>query len=249
MSFYERYMNGETEAVYTDIRELEEKAFLPEHLADIEKVLTETFSRAKQNFQVIYEALLNRGYLFNKTPKSNFQRPLHQPLPDTDELLEKLDDTVKPFGFVPLSLKYFYKIVGGVNFCWDYETNEDFLWRMADPVQVFSLDAVVSELSKGHWLEEMQEYAEEDEFFEAYLDLSPDSLHKDNISGDIPYAIEITPEPIIDGFFMNEPNDTTFIDYLRICFDYCGFPGLANSTHDNDYQSFFDEVKPKLQKI
>ena len=249
MSLYKRYIDGETEAVYDEIEKLEEKAFHPEYLADIEKVLTETFSRTAQNLQVIYEELLKMNYLFNKAPESNFQRPLHPPIQNTDELLKRLDEEVEPFGFVPLSLKYFYKIVGGVNFCWDYETGEDFLWRMADPIQVFSLDAIVSDLSRGYWKQEMDEYAEEDEFFEAYLDLSPDDLHKDDISGDIPYAIEVTPKPSIDALFMNEPNNTTFINYLRISFEYCGFPGLARSSYDNDYQGFFDRVKPKLQRI
>ncbi|WP_205942934.1 hypothetical protein [Pedobacter frigidisoli] len=138
MTFYERYINGNTEEVYQEIYALKQDAFLPENLPEIEKVLTETFKRVAYNLDIIYKELKVFGYLFKPEPIYNFDKPLHKPLPDTAILLEKLDHAVKPFGYVPLSMKFFYRIVGGVNFVWDYETNEDFMWDMADPIQVAS---------------------------------------------------------------------------------------------------------------
>jgi hypothetical protein len=48
---------------------------------------------------------------------------------------------------------------------------------------------------------------------------------------------------------MNEANDTTFINYLRICFEYCGFPGMARTEGDDSYRTFVEKVKPLLKPI
>lgn len=249
MTLYDRYINGETEEVYQEIYALGQEAFLPTNLPEIEKVMTETFQRVAYNLDIIYKELKSVNYLFKENPKYNFEKPLHKPLPDTELLLEQLDNAVKPFGFIPLSLKFFYKIVGGVNFVWDYETNEDFMWEMADPIQIASLDSAVEEVTYEYWEEEIQQYVDDEEFGCAFLNLSADDLHKDNVSGGQAYAIKITNEPTIDSIFMNEPNDTTFINYLRICFEYCGFPSITRPDMNNDYQTFFDKVKPKLKQI
>lgn len=249
MTLYERYINGQTEQVYQDIYALGQDAFLPNNLSDIEKVLTETFQRVAFNLEIIYTELKNINYLFKTEYKFNFERPLHKPLPDTDLLLKNLDTAVEPYGFVPLSLKFFYKIVGGVNFVWDYETNENFMWDMADPIQVASLDDLVNEVADEDWKENMQDYLSDNENENVFLELAADDLHKDNVSGGPPYSLEIIKSPSVDSNFLNEPNATTFINYLRICFEYCGFPGITRPDTKNDYQAFFDKVKPQLKLI
>jgi hypothetical protein len=249
MTLYDRYLNGQTEEVYKEIYALGQDAFLPDYLIDIEKVLTETFQRVAYNLDIIYTELQEINYLFKTNPENNYEKPLHKPLADTEFLIQQLDNAVKPFGYVPLSMKYFYKIVGGVNFVWDYETNEDFMWEMADPIQIASLDAVVETVTDEYWEENIQQYVDDENFGNAFLDLAADDLHKDNVSGGQAYAIQITKEPSIDSNFMNEPNDTTFINYLRICFENCGFPGITRPDMKNDYQTFFDKVKPQLKPI
>lgn len=247
MTLYDRYINGQTDQVYQDILNLEQTAFLPAYLPDIDNVLTEMFQRVAYNLDIIYVELANINYIFKTEFKHNFDRPLHKPLPDTNFLLDRLDEDVKPFGFVPLSLKYFYKIVGGVNFVWDYETNDKLMWQLADPIQIASLDAIVEAVTDKYWLEEMQDAVDEEDI--PYLELSADELHKDNISGAEPYSLELTGQPSIDSLFLNEPNNTTLINYLRICFDNCGFPSIQRPNYGNDYQTFFDKVKPQLKQI
>ena len=56
-------------------------------------------------------------------------------------------------------------------------------------------------------------------------------------------------QPSIDSNFFNEPNNTTFVNYLRICFDNCGFPGITRADMQNNYQDFFNKVKPQLKPI
>lgn len=249
MALYNRYMNGDTKGVCQDIYEMGADAFSPANLQEIEKVLTEIFQRVAYNLDIIYTELKTINYLFKIGAEYNFEKPLHKPLPDTDTLLLQLDKAVEPFGFVPLSMKFFYKIVGGVNLVWDYDTSEDFMWNMADPIQIASLDAVVETVSDEYWPEDIQQYVSDKNFGKAFFDLAADDLHKDNVSGGQAYAIEITKEPSIDSNFMNEPNNTTFINYLRICFEYCGFPGITRPEIHNNYQAFFDKVKPQLKPI
>ena len=249
MNLYERYLNGETKAVYDDINKLGSNAFDDSHIKEIEKVMTETFERVLFNLNIIYEELIEIGYLFKTDFEFNFEKPLHPPLKNTESLIKQLESAVKDFGFIPLSLKYFYRIVGGVNFVWDFENNENFMWNMADPIQISSLDSIVEEVTTEYWKEDIQQYVDDEDFGCAFLGLAAGDLHKDNVSGGQSYAIEITKEPMIDGRFINEPNETTFINYLRICFDNCGFPGIARSDTNNKYQKFFDKVKPQLKKI
>jgi hypothetical protein len=81
------------------------------------------------------------------------------------------------------------------------------------------------------------------------LRLAADYLHKDNISGGPPYSLLITKDLSVDGQFLNEEHNTSFINYLRICFENCGFSRIADSGYDNDNQSFFSKVKPQLKPI
>ncbi|MDO1451946.1 hypothetical protein Q0590_37100 [Rhodocytophaga aerolata] len=249
MTYYERYLNGETEAVYEEILSLGNKAFQPTIFADIEKVLIETFQRVAYNLEILYEELNKIDYLFKTQFEGNFERPLHKPLPDTGSLLQQLDKAVEPFGFVPISLKYFYKIVGGVNFVWDYETNDEIRWPVADPIQIVSLDGLVSMISDDDWQEDIRQYVDDEDYGFAFLELAADDLHKDNVSGGPPYSLKITQEPSIDSDLINEPNNTTFIDYLRICFENCGFPGITNPEDEQGFREFYDKLKPQMKKI
>ena len=240
MTLLEQYKNGEMKKVYAEIQKLGQAAFLPENFSEVESVLIETFERVAYNLEVIFNELKEIGYIF-------FDRPFHKPLPDTEKLLEKLDNAVKDYGYVPLSLRYFYKIVGGVDFAWNYEVEQNVLWELADPLQIYSLDETVSYVTRADWKEEILDYVDNEDSSFAFLELSADDLHKDNISGGNPYYLKITEKPTVDSDFVNEPHQTTtFIDYLRICFDYCGFPG--NSDNDS-YREFATRVRPKLKQI
>jgi hypothetical protein len=234
-----RYQAGETKQVYAEIQALGQDAFLPENFPAVEAVLIETFERVAHNLQVIYTALQATGYVF-------VARPLHPPLPGTEKLLQQLDDAVRDYGYVPLSLKYFYKIAGGVDFAWDYDAEANIPWKLADPIQISSLDELVPYVADADWREYMHECMDDENGGAAFLELSADDLHKDNISGGMPYSLRITAMPAIDSDFMFEPHQTTFINYLRICFEYCGFAGNPD---EESYRAFVASVKPKLKPI
>jgi len=247
MTFLERYKNGETTEVYSDIDKLGQHAWSKDHFLDIEAVVIETMQRAAYNLTVIYDELKRINYNFKHEIKYSFEAPLNKPLSDTEELLTQLEKSVKPFGSVPLSLKLFYKVVGSCNFAWDYETNKNISWECSDPIQIAPLDNIVEEVTAEYWFEEMSDNKEVNGA--AYLELSADYLHKDNISGGPAYAIEITPNPSIDGKLLNEEHQTTFINYLRIVFENCGFGRADEFERTATLKSFCDRVGPKLRRI
>lgn len=250
MKFYDRYISGEDgRSVYNDIYNLGELAFHNEYFDDVNNVLTETFKRIVDNLNIIFEELNVIEYAFKTEFQFNFEKPLLRPLPNTDELLAQLDKLVEGFGQVPYSLKMFYKIVGACNFGWDYEKVPKKYWECADPIQICSLDDLVSEVSDDDWKDYLIETLEEDPSQFPCLELAADYLHKDNISGGLPYSIQITKEISVDGLFLNEPNETTFINYLRICMENCGFARITKPEYKNEYKEFFEKVKPRLKMI
>ncbi|SHN34468.1 hypothetical protein [Mucilaginibacter sp. OK098] len=250
MIFYNRYINGEDgRSVYSDIYNLRQEAFSDKYFDDIQSVLTETFNRVVFNLEIIFSELKNINYAFKTEFQCNSERPLLRPLPDTDELLVKLNSATSDFGQIPLSLKLFYKIVGSCNFAWDYDNRPEMFWKCADPIQINSIDDIVNYVSDDDWTEYLSEALEDDNSQSPYLELAADYLHKDNISGGPPYSIQLTKEPSIDGLFLNEPNETTFINYLRICMENCGFSRITNAEYENDYKEFFAKIKPQLKNI
>jgi hypothetical protein len=55
--------------------------------------------------------------------------------------------------------------------------------------------------------------------------IAPDPIHKTNQSGGSPYCIRI-PDPAADAPLEGEEDYGTFVEYLRTCFQWGGFPGL-----------------------
>jgi hypothetical protein len=104
-TFTERYNNGETRTVYAEIMRLGEKSFRKEYYNDILSVLHETCRRASFNLDLIYNELSSMGNNFYNGTQYSFQRPIVKPLPNTEKLLQQLDKIVKPYGYVPESLK------------------------------------------------------------------------------------------------------------------------------------------------
>jgi hypothetical protein len=58
--------------------------------------------------------------------------------------------------------------------------------------------------------------------------IAPDPVHKTGHSGGGPYCIAY-PDPAIDALFQGDENYGTFVEYLRECFRWGGFPGLRTS--------------------
>lgn len=72
--------------------------------------------------------------------------------------------------------------------------------------------------------EEWQEYSEDEEQYPAII--APDIFHKSGISGGDSYEIAL-PDARADAPLRNiEWGEMTFVEYLRLSFEWAGFPGL-----------------------
>jgi hypothetical protein len=248
MKFIERYLSGEDgRIVYNDIYRLGYKAFSEIYYNDVYSVLTETFERIAFNLNIIYKQLKDIGYVFKMNFSYSSEYPLLSPLPDTNQLFLKLGNAVKDFGEIPLSLELFYKIVGACNLTWDYDAEPRLLWKNSDALQIASIDDLLSEVNSDDWKEFAADSLEYNELIA--LELSADYLHKDNVSGGLPYALQIKKNKSIDSLFLNEPHETTFINYLRICMENCGFSGNGEFKRHESYVNFYRAVKPELKAI
>jgi hypothetical protein len=67
--------------------------------------------------------------------------------------------------------------------------------------------------------------------------IAPDILHKDNVSGGAPYAIEL-PNRGADAPVVGEWHDVRLVPYLRIAIlDWGSFPGLSHTNPQDQWRS------------
>jgi hypothetical protein len=59
--------------------------------------------------------------------------------------------------------------------------------------------------------------------------IAPDALHKADVGGGEPYGVAV-PDFRADAKVLNEPRNLLFVDYLRLCFRWGGFPGWESDT-------------------
>lgn len=118
-------------------------------------------------------------------------------------------------GPLPISLRAWFEQVGGVSLMGSHDViNPKNSRTAADPLVV----APPSQLLQ------MLDFEEGEGEEGLSLWLAPDDLHKANVSGGDPYQINI-PNPAADAPFECERHETTFVNYLRLTFEWGGFPG------------------------
>ena len=209
---FDRYVAGEHQAVWKELVEIGNDVRGDALAADALAVAYETMERVHENVRLLVERLGALGYRFSSNPP-------HQP-PDkkTWKQLQQLERLVGP---LPLSLRAFYDVVGGVNLVGRHPNliPRNSWWtrkRSAsippDPLVVYGVGDALQEA------ESMDDEEREE------ITIAPDDLHKENVSGGDAYAIAI-PDARADAILLNERHDLLFVDYLRLCCNFGGFPG------------------------
>ena len=140
-------------------------------------------------------------------------------------------------GPLPLSLCAWYEIVGSVDFTGSHpDWPEDLTGGYPDPLFISPA---------GYALE----YDEENWYREEYrLNIAPDAYHKEDVSGGPPYTIRV-PDTAMDAPLVDESHETTFVDYLRICFRWGGFPGWSVLDEDERRRALLGELSAGLLAI
>ena len=214
-----RYQRGEFESVWSELRK--HPAVGGDLLEEARGVASETMKRVARNVERISERLSKAGW------KTGYA-PLHsKPRKEDGDVFRQIEErTSAP---LPLSLRAFWEEVGGVNWVWDYDEPED-CPNLGIDLPLAHLDplCVGSPENMTHLFDEWEDQHKDvdPEIAGPFrLDLAPDRLHKANISGGAPYGIEL-PFHGVDPIFENEGRELPFVDYLRLCFRWAGFPML-----------------------
>ncbi|HEX6776681.1 MAG TPA: hypothetical protein VF099_00695 [Ktedonobacterales bacterium] len=234
VSFLSRYLDGEHEQVWAELLALGNQVREEPLYSDALAVAQETMRRVRYNIELLIPRLSELGYQFGFPDMGedgvlveSFSPVFSPPAANVDDLIAFLEQEIGP---LPLSLRVFYQVVGGVNLGgmdpgWQYE---DACYGH-DPLEVWPLDEDLVEDCLFNKLEEEdleEEELEEAENLTAYhIVLAPDHYHKQGSSGGAPYEIAI-PNLAIDAPLLDEWHNTTFVNYLRICFRWGGMPGF-----------------------
>ena len=286
-TYLERYTQGEYEAVWQELQQLGRDVRQEGIYDDALAVARATMQRVRANVETVYARL--------KTLEFRFGGQLGAYTPPPADIEQRIAKIEKSSGILPLSLKAWYEIVGGVNFVGDHprlatyepepvETNTK---NPKDTARWFALTGKLSGrfdafIRKNHanninmTFEEAkrifaEKYAQEyeevarlsrtmnqgsppvicsdplvvdlppavdagAEIWEDFLTsgdesgvlscaIAPDIFHKANTSGGASYTM-LLGNPNVDGILENERHETTFVNYLRISFNWGGFAGF-----------------------
>lgn len=217
-TYLDRYLAGECEEVWAELDALGEAVRREPHYSDAKRVAHETMRRVRYNLDLLIVRLPQHGYQFAspKLGERGWTKPrfptLAAPPRNVQKLLAKLEQST---GDLPLSLRAFYEVVGGVYLVGHYPQWDDLVDLP------YGLDALVVLPLSADLIEDCLD-AEEGDTFEIMI--SPDYNQKYGISGSA-YFIEI-PTISADALLHSEWHTTTFVNYLRICLRWAGFPGL-----------------------
>jgi hypothetical protein len=174
------------------------------HAADAVAVAYETMRRVDANVRTVVQRLTAMQYTFTADPAGH-----RAPAPTVRKEIAGFE---KQFGAMPLSLRAFYEVVGEVNLIGHHPILDPENNAVAtDPLVVYAFD------------EGAVEY-DDDEDTPSAITIAPDDLHKANTSGGAPYEMAV-PDLRADAAVLNERHDLFFVDYLRLCFRFGGFPG------------------------
>lgn len=220
-SHFERYRQGDREQVWSELYSIGDAIRHEPLFSDALAVTRETMIRVSENINELVRRLNSLNYDFGVYPLDGsnvvgYKSPYNLPLPNIiNKILEC--EAMQGIESLPLSLKVFWEVVGDVDFSGFHPR----MPRFSDPLIVFPVETI--DASYPEW-----RYAVDEGDLEAgkfLVPLAPDYYHKENVSGGAPYGIFV-PNNAIDGLLDNERHQTTFVNYLRICFRYGGFPGL-----------------------
>jgi len=216
--YLERYLQGECRGVWHDLLALSEQVRQEPVLSDASAVAHETMSRVRENLTTLDNRLQSMGYRY-RNPSPAF-------LPPPPDVATRIAELEARAGVLPLSLRAFYETVGSVDL-----TGEHPDWRGCDDPDALVVLPIASALHElDDWEHDKKAY--ERAFGSFRVPIAPDHKHKENVSGGMWYGIGL-PDPNADAILLEEYHNTTFVEYLRLCLQWGGFPRLehADPTH------------------
>lgn len=249
-TYLERYLAGEYEQVWDELCGLGAAVRTQPLQQDAHAVARETMRRVRHNIEVLVPRLEAAGYQFgygwargHEFPSGPPDPVFAPPPPNVAHLLAELEVRT---GVLPLSLRAYHEVVGAVNFVGEPPSGwRD--WRALpdglDALYVYPLAGTLEDVYA--WEDEYGGLTEEEWCLpgpdeedtcdaRAYaalphdcwlVPIAPDEWQKYDISGCGAYEIAV-PNRAADARLLTERHRTTFVNYLRICMRWAGFPKL-----------------------
>jgi hypothetical protein len=225
----DRYVAGNRTDVWHELRQLGAAVHEGDLGAEAQQVCDEMARRARWNIEVIVERLNEQGYRFHANDDDQTPVVPHRPPgPHAPRVIEWLQSH---FDRVPMTLLSWTRHVGDV---WLVGTHPQ--WpesTAADPLVIEVEGSAYPGASiENYYEEELRAHrnrssSNEENVGPFVLPVSPDRLHKDNVSGGQPYGIRL-PDGCVDGLFVGE-TVMPFVDYLNWVFRNGGFPVSTES--------------------
>lgn len=229
-----RYKGGDYQQVWTKLKSFE--AIDGDLLLEAHEVAAETMSRVAHNVDVVAAWLKQRGW------KSLTGALRTKPEPEDYDFMRAIEDAIEDR--IPLTLRSFWEVVGGVDFVWNYECGEStpdlgFYIEEMDPLFVESAAGASAQLEEFNYQREGIHPEIADPF---EVSLSPDYLHKINVSGGAAYSVRL-PFLGVDPKLLHYERDLSFLEYLRHCFHWGGFPRLERHQDSAIARQILSELK------
>jgi hypothetical protein len=151
--------------------------------------------------------------------RMGFVRP-HMPPETTVDF--RINRIVRLAGEMPLSLRAWYQTVGAVNLVGTHP-------ELAPPgVECDPLFVAPLQFVQDFGLAWNEDHAGDDEPPPFQLPISPHRIAKTSGSTNISFYTVSLPNMGMDAVIENEPHGRRFVEYLRVCFEWGGFPGYAD---------------------
>lgn len=229
-----RYLTGEFDQVWREIRAYPR---IDGELRDeVMEVADATMRRVAQNADLIASRLQTVGWQAHSSSYQDLRTPPRRG--DEAVFARIVEISGAP---IPPTLLAFWRAVGGINWVWDYNSENpppdlgfDLPSEEHDALCIFA-PSVLTDLF-DEWIYQKASIGPDAEH-QLQIDLAPDYLHKANISGGSPYCI-LVPSFGADPLFSDERHGLPFLDYLRLAFRWAGFPGLDQHAARSDVQDF-----------
>lgn len=241
-SLYKQYLNkGKETVVWNKILSLKEQVFEPQYLPDVLLILETMMERAAYNFGILVEALPDYGYVFENIEDINPEYNIFQRRGSNGSLsLDRINSLYNIYGHIPYSLAYYYKTIKEVDFRGNFPHWDAPFYL--DQVYIYSFE-VFLEINSISFLDDKDQH---------FALISPDEFVKENVSGSMGYGVLLSQKQMLDAPLINFGKELPFIDYLRLCFKWCGLVGLAFYEAEEIpafITDMIDAIRPKLMSI
>jgi hypothetical protein len=219
-SYLDRYRNGEQTEVWAELVALGPTVRQEPLYSEAVVVAQEMMARARHNVALLVERLHILNY--------HFAHPHHIWDLPTSAFLADLHQFDQQYGLLPLTLRAWFEVVGEIDFTGAHPTLSYYAGMSSASAVAPSSDPLSIGSAASYWLQLIQSSGEHVLGEPPYeFIIAPDADHKANTSGGGPTAVQV-PDPRFDAPLTEGWEGMYFVPYLRLCFQWGGFPGLAD---------------------